>query len=100
MLKHWGLLVLVDSKALIKALKENWIAGAGLDVYEAEPNLDPEFLSLEDVTLLPHMGSSTETTRIAMGIKCWIISVLFLQDKSQVTEWFKYQINAFSKSRQ
>lgn len=67
MLKHWGLLVLVDSKALIKALKENWIAGAGLDVYEAEPNLDPEFLSLEDVTLLPHMGSSTETTRIAMG---------------------------------
>lgn len=57
----------VDSKALIKALKAGWIAGAGLDVFENEPYLDPEFLTLENVTLLPHIGSATEETRIAMG---------------------------------
>jgi lactate dehydrogenase-like 2-hydroxyacid dehydrogenase len=57
----------VDSKALIKALKERWIAGAGLDVFENEPNLDPGFLELDNVALLPHLGSATEETRVAMG---------------------------------
>jgi lactate dehydrogenase-like 2-hydroxyacid dehydrogenase len=57
----------VDSKALIKALKEGWIAGAGLDVYEGEPNIDTGFLELNNVALLPHLGSATEETRIAMG---------------------------------
>lgn len=59
----------VDSKALIKALQENRIAGAGLDVYEGEPNIDPGFLTLENVTLLPHLGSATIATRTAMGEK-------------------------------
>jgi len=57
----------VDSKALIKALEERWIAGAGLDVYEGEPAVDPGFLELDNVALLPHLGSATEETRIAMG---------------------------------
>ncbi len=57
----------VDSCALIKALKANWIAGAGLDVYEDEPHLNPEFLTLDNVSLLPHLGSATEETRLAMG---------------------------------
>ncbi len=57
----------VDSSALIKALKEGWIAGAGLDVYEGEPHLNPEFLTLNNVSLLPHLGSATEETRVAMG---------------------------------
>lgn len=57
----------VDSKALIKALQERWIAGAGLDVYEGEPNINPEFLTLDNVSLLPHLGSATIETRIAMG---------------------------------
>ncbi|MDD5271963.1 MAG: D-glycerate dehydrogenase [Methylovulum sp.] len=57
----------VDSNALIKALKEQWIAGAGLDVYENEPNLNPGFLELDNVTLLPHLGSASEETRVAMG---------------------------------
>lgn len=57
----------VDSKALIKALREGWIAGAGLDVYEGEPNIDPGFLELDNVALLPHLGSATEETRVAMG---------------------------------
>lgn len=59
----------VDSKALIEALREKRIAGAGLDVYEGEPYLDPGFLSLENVALLPHLGSATIATRTAMGEK-------------------------------
>lgn len=57
----------VDSNALIDALKNRWIAGAGLDVYEGEPNLNPGFLELDNVTLLPHLGSASEETRVAMG---------------------------------
>lgn len=59
----------VDSKALIEALRENRIAGAGLDVYENEPDIDPGFLTLDNVTLLPHLGSATLSTRTAMGEK-------------------------------
>ncbi len=57
----------IDSDALIKALKEGWIAGAGLDVFEGEPNLNPGFLTLNNVALLPHIGSASEETRTAMG---------------------------------
>ncbi|WP_027156801.1 2-hydroxyacid dehydrogenase [Methylobacter luteus] len=59
----------VDSKALIKALREKRIAGAGLDVYEGEPNIDEGFLTLDNVSLLPHLGSATIATRTAMGEK-------------------------------
>lgn len=59
----------VDSKALIMALREKRIAGAGLDVYEGEPYIDPGFLSLDNVSLLPHLGSATIATRTAMGEK-------------------------------
>lgn len=57
----------VDNQALIQALKIGTIAGAGLDVFEGEPNLDPGFLELENAVLLPHLGSATLETRIAMG---------------------------------
>lgn len=59
----------VDSKALIRALREKRIAGAGLDVYEGEPDIDPGFLELENAALLPHLGSATIATRTAMGEK-------------------------------
>ena len=57
----------VDNQALISALKNGTIAGAGLDVFEGEPKLDPGFLNCENAVLLPHLGSASLETRIAMG---------------------------------
>ena len=60
---------LVDQGALIAALENGAIAGAGLDVYPKEPEVDPRLVALENVVLLPHLGSATVETRIAMGEK-------------------------------
>lgn len=62
----------VDEKALIAALKEKRIAGAGLDVYENEPHIDPAFLTLDNVVLLPHISSATLEARMEMGEKVLI----------------------------
>lgn len=59
----------VDSNALIQALKSGAIAGAGLDVYEGEPAVPAELLSMENVVLFPHLGSASMETRIAMGMR-------------------------------
>ena len=59
---------IVDDSALIEALQERHIAGAGLDVFENEPALDPRFLGLDNVVLTPHIGSSTGATRLAMAM--------------------------------
>lgn len=58
---------IVDEAALVTALREGQIAGAGLDVYEREPSLDPGLFELENVVLLPHLGSATRETRAAMA---------------------------------
>jgi lactate dehydrogenase-like 2-hydroxyacid dehydrogenase len=58
---------LVDDAALIAALRAGKIAAAGLDVYNGEPHLNPEYRTLENVVLLPHLGSATSETRDAMG---------------------------------
>ncbi len=58
----------VDDAALIDALKARKIAGAGLDVFENEPLFNPEFLQLRNVTLTPHIGSATRSTRMAMAM--------------------------------
>jgi lactate dehydrogenase-like 2-hydroxyacid dehydrogenase len=58
---------LVDDAALISALRSGHIAAAGLDVYNGEPRLNPEYMTLENVVLLPHLGSATTETRDAMG---------------------------------
>jgi lactate dehydrogenase-like 2-hydroxyacid dehydrogenase len=57
----------VDERALVEALSDGTIAGAGLDVYEREPEIAAELLAMENVVLLPHLGSATTETRIAMG---------------------------------
>jgi glyoxylate reductase len=59
----------VEEQALLEALKEGTIAGAGLDVYEKEPDLTPGLGELDNVVLLPHIGSSTVETRTKMGLK-------------------------------
>ena len=58
---------LVDDAALVEALKSGHVAAAGLDVYNNEPRVDPRYLTLENVVLLPHLGSATAETRDAMG---------------------------------
>lgn len=68
----------IDEAALVKSLSQNQIAGAGLDVYENEPAVNPKLLRLKNVVLLPHMGSATIEGRINMGerviinVKTWV----------------------------
>jgi lactate dehydrogenase-like 2-hydroxyacid dehydrogenase len=59
---------LVVDKDLIAALETGRVAAAGLDVFEGEPKLYPEYLSLKNTFLLPHIGSATIETRTAMGM--------------------------------
>ena len=59
----------VDEAALVQALASGTIAGAGLDVFEKEPQVSPELLAMENVVLLPHLGSATQETRTAMGMR-------------------------------
>jgi lactate dehydrogenase-like 2-hydroxyacid dehydrogenase len=58
----------VDEEALVEALRDGTIAGAGLDVFEHEPVVHPGLLELENAVLLPHLGSATVETRTAMGV--------------------------------
>jgi len=60
---------IVDEAALIAALKAGRIGGAALDVLEREPQVPPELLTMENVVLLPHLGSATQETRVAMGLR-------------------------------
>lgn len=59
---------IVDEAALAEALKNGQIWGAGLDVYEREPEIERTLLSLDNVVLLPHIGSATRTTRLQMAL--------------------------------
>ena len=60
----------IDEAALAEALRAGTIAGAGLDVYEREPEVTEALLALENVVLSPHLGSATRETRVAMGMLC------------------------------
>jgi len=59
---------IVDDSALIEALRSGTIAGAGLDVFENEPKLNPGFLELKNVVLAPHIASSSKATRFKMAM--------------------------------
>jgi glyoxylate reductase len=75
-MRHTAILVntargpIVDERALVEALRTGTIAGAALDVYEREPEVEEGLLELESVVLTPHLGSATRDTRVAMGMLC------------------------------
>jgi glyoxylate reductase len=58
----------VDEAALLHALQQGWIAGAALDVFEREPYVPPELLAMDNVVLLPHLGSASVPTRTRMAV--------------------------------
>ena len=72
----------IDEEALVRGLVAREIAGAGLDVYENEPAVNPRLLELDSVVVLPHMGSATLEGRIAMGEKVIINVKSFIDGHS------------------
>lgn len=75
----------VDEPALVAALQKKQIAGAGLDVYEREPDMAPGLKSLKNVVLLPHIGSATFSTRTAMAMLAAKNIVAYIQGKPLVS---------------
>jgi glyoxylate reductase len=71
----------VDERALAEALRDRVIAGAGLDVYEREPQVEPMLLELENVVLLPHIASASEQTRVRMAVRAAENILAFLDGK-------------------
>lgn len=71
----------VDEAALVEALRDGRLAGAGLDVYEREPEIQPGLREIPQVVLLPHLGSATLATRVRMGMLCVENVVAVLEDR-------------------
>jgi glyoxylate reductase len=71
----------VDEKALAEALRDGVIGGAGLDVYEREPAVEPALLALENVVLLPHIASASEATRTRMALRATENILAFLDGR-------------------
>jgi lactate dehydrogenase-like 2-hydroxyacid dehydrogenase len=61
----------VDEAALVEALQSGRVAGAALDVFEKEPQVTQALVSMDNVVLLPHLGSATQETRVAMGMRAF-----------------------------
>src|SRR5438094_884422 len=74
----------VDERALAEALRDHVIAGAGLDVYEREPQVEPLLLAQENVVLLPHIASASERTRVRMAVRAAENILAFLDGKPLV----------------
>jgi len=75
----------LDEAALVKALSEGWIAGAGLDVFEEEPKIHPGLRPLRNVTLAPHIASASHETRVAMATLAVRNCLAVLQGKPALT---------------
>jgi glyoxylate/hydroxypyruvate/2-ketogluconate reductase len=76
---------IVDDSALASALASKAIAGAGLDVFEGEPQLNPNLLSCDNIVLTPHIGSATAQTRDAMAMLAAQNLVRWAQNKALIT---------------
>ncbi|PSQ76951.1 MAG: D-glycerate dehydrogenase, partial [Bacteroidetes bacterium QH_6_63_17] len=74
----------VDEEALVEALATEEIAGAGLDVFEDEPDVHPGLLEQNRVVLAPHLGSATTETRIRMAQMCVASIQAFLSEAESV----------------
>ena len=77
----------IDEDALVRALREGRIAGAGLDVFEKEPSVHPDLLALDNVVLTPHLGSASVDTRIAIA-DCIADNVLAFINSQQIHRKF------------
>ena len=73
---------IIDEAALVRMLRNGEIAGAALDVFEHEPAVNPKLMELDNVVLLPHMGSATFEGRIGMGDSVVINIKSFIDDHS------------------
>jgi glyoxylate reductase len=78
---------LIDEDALVTALQDGVIAGAALDVFEHEPEVHPGLLPLENVVLVPHLGSATRATRRAMGMCCADVLETVLLERGNPTNF-------------
>jgi glyoxylate reductase len=76
---------IVDEAALVRALTEGWIAGAGLDVFEEEPKVHPGLLPLTNVVLAPHIASASLDTRLAMATLAVRNCLAVLEGKPAIT---------------
>lgn len=76
---------IIDESALVEALRQRQIAGAGLDVFEFEPAVHEGLLELDNVVLLPHLGSATNETRTAMAVLAADNAVAVLAGKPAIT---------------
>ena len=76
---------IVDDAALASALRDKRIAAAGLDVFEGEPQLNPDLLKLSNVVLTPHIASATVPTRLAMANLAVANLIGFFKDKKPLT---------------
>tara|TARA_B100000029_G_scaffold174255_1_gene171043 strand:- start:390 stop:839 length:450 start_codon:yes stop_codon:yes gene_type:complete len=76
----------VDDDALIKVLQNKKIYGAGLDVFNNEPNLDKRYLELENCFILPHIGSATHETRLAMSMMAVENIFCYFNNKTLISE--------------
>lgn len=72
----------VEEAALVRALQQGRIAGAGLDVYEFEPRVAPELVAMENVTLLPHLGTAAEEVRTAMAMRALNNLIAFAEGRA------------------
>ncbi|MDQ3271196.1 MAG: D-glycerate dehydrogenase, partial [Pseudomonadota bacterium] len=76
---------IVDDAALAQALRDKTIAAAGLDVFEGEPKVDPDLLTVPNVVMTPHIASATVPTRLAMANLAADNLISFFKDKKPLT---------------